>query len=163
MRSTSESRPNRINVRLQGRVLDADISWILTERHCDLILESRSGAKGGSSARNTEYIPALEEILRRLANAEALIEVIQVVSNQAMKLPESQRTLSMEFPIILRPSDNTHALRLNITQTQRQTARTGRAQDAAGGNNTKRLLLRVRSPSAAKGLAELLQALMLDG
>jgi hypothetical protein len=131
-------------VSLEGRILDAKVTTAWVGDELRLVLASRSGAKGGNRARNTEYLPALEVLLTRLGQIEAVLESIEVVSRHAMRLSPEQRLLPMAFPIELHRGDNFGALRLNITEMQRATARTNMATDSAGGNNTKRIQLRVR-------------------
>ena len=131
-----------------GTALDASVKVFAAGPLFGLVLESRSGSKTGPRSRNPDYLPALDLILERLRNASAQIVSIEVVSRIAMSMPEPNRILPMKFPIVLSPLTNTSALRINITEMQRQTARTSRAADSSGGNNTKRIQIMI---SLSKG------------
>lgn len=128
---------------MSGHALNAQIHAVETPRHIDIILESRSGARGSARERNPDYLEALTLLLERLSNLRASIDDLQVVSRPALTLPEHQRRLPFAFPLELSPQTNVEALRARITESQRGVARGRNASDAPGGNNNKRLLLRV--------------------
>lgn len=93
-----------------------------------------------------DYLRALDLILERLKAGHANIQSIEVVSQTAIKLPQSERTLPMALPIRLTPETNTCALRIKITETRRKTARAQKTSDSAGGKNAKRIHLLVSTP-----------------
>jgi hypothetical protein len=150
-------------IRFNGQTLDSAVSAGWVNDQLTLVLESRSGSKSGGMARNPDYLIALELILERLSLGCAVIERIDVVSRHALKLAPQERVLPMRFPIELHPSGDMNALRLNITETQRQTARTEAAKDAAGGNNTKRIRIDIRFPHSIPASLEAARVLLQDG
>jgi len=99
-----------------------------------ITLESRGGG------RNSDYAPCLEILLGGLGNLKAKIVRIEVVSSKAMKLPPSQRTLDLHYPIQLTPSTDADELRKKIGQKQKLIAQ---AENAQGGNSTKRIRIEV--------------------
>lgn len=117
-----------------GKKLDANISIDVIDPVYSVTFESRGGS------RNADYIPAFEAVLRRLAKLSALITSAQVVSKEAMRLPENLRFIAPEkynFPLILSPRTNTKLL---ATRLRAAAAGVGRAAGAKGqGNPTKKV------------------------
>ena len=105
-----------------------------------LILESRGGADGGPKpARNADYAPALELLLRRLGERGALVQGVEVYSNVTKKWPPADRKIwasSFPMPIDLATVTDFAKLRRELG---RASAALGRQGSQTGGNPTKRL------------------------
>jgi hypothetical protein len=150
-------------VRLQlPAALNAHVFASENDRHIDVIVESRSGARGSDRERNPDYLPALTLLLERLAGSGASIDDLQVVSRPALALPEDQRRLPFDFPILLSARTNVEALRSRITESQRGVARGPKASTTVGGNNNKRLLLRISRGGQIGSLRALIAVLVQD-
>ena len=81
-----------------GSELDADFSCEPTDGGIDLIMESRG------PDRNTQYGPALEILLRRLAEQRAVLTRAIVDSRETRHLAEEGRTLALDdrpYPVEL--------------------------------------------------------------
>lgn len=126
-------------VRTGECALDAKVALEEGEFAWALVLESRSGSSRSGHARNPDYVQALEYLLIQLGALSATLQDISVVSAPAMRLDPDARRLPLGFPMILGSGDNFHAIRKNVTEAQRQTARTPRTRDSSGGNNNKRI------------------------
>lgn len=117
-----------------GKKLDAKISIDMIDAVYAVTFESRGGD------RNTDYIPAFETVLRRLAKLSALLINAQVVSKEAMRLPENLRCIvpgSYKFPLILSPRTN---IALLAKRLRTAAAGVGRAAGSKGpGNPTKKV------------------------
>ena len=149
-----------IQLVVSGHPLAAQIHAREGLKNIDVILESRSGARGSERERNPDYLPALTLLLERLATLAASIDDMQVVSRPALALPEDQRRLPFDFPVVLSARTNVESLRTRITESQRGIARSPRAAaGTAGGNNNKRLLLRVSRGGDVHSLHALIAAL----
>lgn len=136
---------------LDGRALDAAATVLPSPRGLEVVLESRSGAKGGIRARNPDYFDALYVILWATRALVASIVLIELVSRPALKLSEEKRVLPLAFPLRLRRGDDLLAIRRNVTQAQRSTARGPSVKDSSGGNHTKRIRI-VVATDAPDGL-----------
>lgn len=106
----------------------------------DVVLHSRSG---GDPPLNPDYFSALELLLERLQRHGAVIEDILVDSTVALKLPIEQRRLRLAYPVDLSGHTDLPALRKEICSAQRTVAQ---KPGAKGGNNHKRIRVRVRLP-----------------
>jgi hypothetical protein len=119
-----------------GRELDASVE--LASRgptEWELTLHSLSG-----HGRNSDYFQALEVLLERMVQVEAVITEISVVSSVALKLPPPDRRLAIPLPIRLNPATDISALRRHITEAQRPVARRPGAK-GPGGANHKRIAI----------------------
>ena len=125
-----------------GSPLNAELTVDVTTRGLEIILESRSGAKTSSRLRNSDYIPALELLLTRLAAASAVLIEASVESRPARELAEDQRRLRLEWPLTLRPGMDVRQLRLRIGHAQRDVA-SDPSKQMGTGNAQKRLRLLV--------------------
>ena len=77
-----------------GQELDAEFVVEPLDRDVpgfDVVLRSRSGGRNSANRRNPDYFEALEEILRRLAAADATILNIEVDSTVTRALPAAER------------------------------------------------------------------------
>ena len=74
-----------------------------------------------------------------------MVEDILVDSKVAVKLPMEMRRLRLEFPIDLSEQSDLTMLRKEICSAQRPVAQ---RPGSRGGNNHKRIRIRVRLPSA---------------
>lgn len=117
-----------------GKKLDAQISIDVIDAVYRVTFESRGGD------RNTDYIPAFEAVLRRLAKLSALITNAQVVSKEAIRLPENLRCIvpgNYKYPLILSPRTN---IKLLATRLRAAAAGVGRVAGSKGpGNPTKKV------------------------
>ncbi len=143
----------------EGGELDATFSIEVSHGDISLIFEARGGARGSTSARNTEYAAGLEVVLDRLKAENAAIRDILVDSSAVRELPAEERRLVLRgnrvYPIALGAENDIHELRLAISDAQ---ARVGRPDDAGGGGNpTRRLRLslgfRASEPPSIRQLA----------
>jgi hypothetical protein len=107
----------------------------------DIVLHSRSGS---NPRLNPDYFSALETLLERLQRHGAVIEDVLVDSKVALKLPIDERRLQLAYPIDLSGQTDLPALRKRICSAQRTVAQ---KPGAKGGNNHKRIRLRVRLPA----------------
>ena len=118
-----------------------------------IIFQSRGGKKGSPSARNPDYFPALEELLRRFKEAQAVIATIYVDSERVRHLSIQERVLEMDFPLRVHDLENLNELRREICRKQQPV---GRRPGTSGGNSTKQIRLEVEpcsdmpNPEAAK-------------
>ncbi len=113
----------------------------------DIILKSRGGRIGSSSARNPEYNQALEEILRRLSLVNADIVNIEVDSAITRSMSPEQRRLSLDFPILLRQASDFHDLRRKIGRAQTSIGRASGSSSSSSGNSTKQIRIQVSANS----------------
>jgi hypothetical protein len=124
-----------------------------------LVLSSASGPSGNRPARNPQYRTALEVLLTRLRELDAVLEDALVDSDytRRMGLPEDQRRL-IEKPLRLSEQPDMKALRLNLTRGQGPIGqRVGARPD---GNTTKQIRLRLTVPGYGPGEASVLETLL---
>jgi hypothetical protein len=144
-----------------GRVLNASFSIDTREGSFDLMIESGGGSpKNSDETRNGDYTPALSLLLERMARHGMQLEGIQVDSKPARQLPEAQRQISprgYSLPLKLATVADPEHLRMRIGAAA---AAFGREPGKSGGNNTKRLRLQMRWPSAAKLEASAIERLL---
>lgn len=124
----------------QGRELDATFSIEDTDDGIvRLVLESRGGAAGGPGARNMDYAPALELLLRRLGRRRAVLQDVEVFSSVTSTwVPEMRKITAPSFPFPLPLEEVKDFARLR-NELGRASAALGRAPGQSGGNPTKRL------------------------
>lgn len=132
---------------LEGQDGDLDSIFAVTDAPREgtdfsITLESRGGG------RNNDYARCLEILLDGLANLKSRIVQIQVVSSKAMKLQPSDRTLELRYPIQLAPNTDANELRKKIGQKQMLIAQ---AENARGGNSTKRIQIDVATDGRISG------------
>ncbi len=132
---------------LEGPDGDLDSIFLVTDvsgegTDFSITLESRGGG------RNNDYALSLEILLGGLANLKARIVRIQVVSSKAMKLESSERTLELRYPILLAANTDVNKLRKKIGQKQKLIAQ---AENARGGNSTKRIQIDVDTDGRISG------------
>lgn len=100
--------------------------------------------KSSGGTTNRDYNEALNLVLQRLARMRATIDVIEVVSTVAMKLPEKQRIVEIDgydFPLRLDDHDLDHVhLRKRIGAGASRTARSPKAKKKNSGGNTQKRL-----------------------
>ncbi|MQY02149.1 protein NO VEIN domain-containing protein [Actinomadura macrotermitis] len=136
-----------------GRVLDAEYA-VEVEAGRDLlslVLKSSSGARPsvGRKPFNVDYRPALKLLLARLRERDAVLVEGLVDSRVTSSLPEAERRL-FAAPIRLADEHDLETLRVRLCSAQ---STIGRAPGASrGGNNTKRIRLRLKVPGY--GLAD---------
>jgi len=116
-----------------GRILDAEVSLSVEDGRTAIVIESRG------PDRNTDYIPAFELLLKRLAENSAELLSVELATRLVEKPLGVPRR---RFPIQLQASDDTGAL---ATALRNAAAAAGREPGARGkGNATKRLRIRFR-------------------
>ena len=145
----------------KGDELDAKFSVESLKDGFDLVIESRGGSTGGRPPRNTDYSPALELHLRRMARLGLVLDDLQVASSEAMRLPESMRQirpLGYRLPLELASVSDFDELRLAIGRA------TGEHQTKSkkGGNRTKRLRFRMRWPDASSMSADIIAKMLAN-
>ena len=125
-----------------GRRLDAEYTVEADSGWVALVLGSASGASSSRPARNTQYRPALELLLTRLKELDAVLEdaLVDSAHTKRLGLPEGERRLT-EGPLRLSEHPDMTELRKRLTNRQ---AQIGQRPDARGdGNTTKRIRLRL--------------------
>jgi hypothetical protein len=140
-----------------GRRLDAEYTVEADNDWVALILQSASGASSSRPARNTQYRPALELLLTRLKELNAVLEdaLVDSTHTNRLGLPEDERRLT-DGPLRLSEQPDMTELRKRLTRRQ---ARIGQGPDAhRDGNTTKRIRLRLTVPGFAPSEASLLEA-----
>jgi hypothetical protein len=145
-----------------GEPLDAEYDVEPDGEQLSIILESMSGRADGRPSRNTQYRPALELLLARLKDLDAVLEAAVVDSRvtQRLRLDENARALT-SAPIRL--ADVTDLLEFRRDLTNRQTT-IAQAPDARRpGNSTKRIRLRVSVPGYQAVDADRLSADLATG
>lgn len=127
-----------------GKELNADFAVETDGASLSLVLESAGGRIAGAvGSRNSDYVPALTLLLRRLHDRRAMLVSAFVASARVSDLPEGERLL-VEGPLDLAAVDDIERLRLDITRAQ---GRIGLPEGAAKeGNNRKRIQLRLAVP-----------------
>jgi 5-methylcytosine-specific restriction protein A len=144
-----------------ARELDALYSVEPRSDGFDLIVESRGGSDHGpNAARNSEYAPALEQHLARMAALGMVLQDLQVASSVAMKLPEPHRRVSLDrFPLPLTLSSATDARELRHS-IGRASAAFGRTDGSDRGNRTKRMRLRMQWKGAAEMAVDAIERML---
>lgn len=140
-----------------GKRLDAEYTVEADNNWVALVLRSASGASSSRPARNTQYRPALELLLTRLKELDAVLEEALVDSTHTNRLglPEDERRLT-DGPLRLSEQPDMAELRKRLTGRQ---AQIGQRPDAhRDGNTTKRIRLRLTVPGFAPSEASLLEA-----
>lgn len=120
-----------------GQTLDAHIEL----EGSDLRLHSRSGRRGASDARNSDYGPALRAILRQLKDAGIALTDGWVDSGGV-------QNLSLEARRILEPADAEKSPTEQFSLLSQRMRRIGRSDDRPGGNNNKLIRLRTEASPA---------------
>ncbi|MBP2338178.1 hypothetical protein JOF41_004356 [Saccharothrix coeruleofusca] len=139
-----------------GRELNAEFSVEADSDHLAVILESAGGVTAGRQApRNADYREALELLLRRLAQLDAVLLGAFVDSRNVQHLDESERALLSE-PVALAAQRDFEELRRLLTSRQ---GRIGQREGAPkAGNNSKRLRLRLNVPEYGPDDAKALES-----
>ena len=128
--------------------------------HLIVILKSGSGAKrADKTGHNSEYIKGTERFLSVLSESEECIEkvILDTRVTRSLGLTESERTLSMHYPIQPWKYDS-RELRLEIGGLAQ---RIGQEPGVDGGNNQKQLRVYVRDFNPGLDLNEI--AALLSG
>jgi len=89
----------------QGQPLDAGFSVEERDGQWSVVLESRGGTRGTSQARNVDYIPGMELLLRRLGQMGMRLVDAAVESARVASMPIEKRRLLLRYPIELREQD----------------------------------------------------------
>jgi hypothetical protein len=106
-----------------------------------IFFESRSGTIGKPSARNTQYEPGLDALLKRLGEMGAVIGSIALAPSGSEEVTELSIP-GRRFPLEMRNVVSPHDLRMEIGSVQ---AATNRMPNAKGlGNHTKRIRIAFR-------------------
>lgn len=120
--------------------LNADFSIIdphAPDESFSIVLNAKNGL-----GHNSDYFDALEEILSSLRSAGAQIVRIEVISKVAMKAEPYERTLPINFPIILSSVLDIQALRKAICAAQTMVV----SKAAKGGNSHRKIRIDVITP-----------------
>ncbi|PSL57852.1 hypothetical protein B0I31_10163 [Saccharothrix carnea] len=138
-----------------GGELNADFSVEADGGRLAVVLESAGGQTAdGRGARNAHYRPALEVLLSRLAERDAVLVDALVDSSRVRDLAEDERRVLQE-PVWLGRGVDVSALRQRLTSGQGRIGQRPGARKA--GNNSKRLRLRVEVPGYRPADAERLK------
>jgi 5-methylcytosine-specific restriction protein A len=127
-----------------GRVLDAEYSVESDGSHLALVVASAGGGTGSRPPRNPDYGTVLATLLSRLRDLGAVLvdAVVDSAETRRYGIPESRRRL-IDDPVQLAGEADMEALRLRLTARQ---ARINQAPGTRGGNNRKRVRLRLDVP-----------------
>ncbi|WP_199750056.1 McrB family protein [Amycolatopsis sp. WAC 04169] len=105
-----------------------------------LVMRSASGRSSRyPQGINPQYNHALELLLSRLRDREAVLESGVVDSSRVRNLPEAERTI-LDAPVALTDLADIEQFRKKLGRAQGQIA------GSSGGNNTKQIRLRLRVP-----------------
>ena len=109
-----------------------------------LILRSRGGARGSSTAQNTEYGPAFRLLLERIDQSHLELEGIWVDSDRVRNLPPNDKRIWF-------PTDSSLSPTMLATTLSRRMAAVGRdSRSRSRGNSTKRLRFMFTGNPSAK-------------
>ncbi|WP_409465041.1 hypothetical protein [Amycolatopsis sp. GA6-003] len=138
-----------------GVELNAEYSVAGDGGRLSLVMESAGGRGAGEQPRNHQYNSALELLLGRLRDRQAVVVSGVVASKQAARLPEAERSI-VPSPIHLAEERDLEAVRRQIT---RASGKVGLKDGATKeGNNQKRIELRLEIPGYGPDDAERLEA-----
>jgi len=126
-----------------GRPLDAEYSVEPERDRLALILESSSGRGKGQPRRNGEYGPALELLLDRLKQQEAVLVSALLDSRNTLSVPEAARRL-IDRPVELACVVEIPAFCKALREAQRPIGQKSAATKR--GNNVKRIRLVLQVP-----------------
>ncbi|CRK55978.1 Conserved domain protein [Alloactinosynnema sp. L-07] len=132
-----------------GHPFDAEFEIESDGDRLALVLKSAGGKiPGRTRSRNSDYVPALEALLARLAYRSAVIEAAVVASAKVRDRPQSELSL-IDGPIALHLGVDVADLRKMLTTRQ---GRIGQAEGAkSDGNNRKRIRLILDVPDYGPG------------
>ena len=129
-----------------GKLLDAHFETL----DGTLILRSRGGAFGSSTAQNTEYGPAFRLLLERIDQSNIELDGVWVDSNRVRKLPPNKRQIWSQSDSDLSPAEL-------FTTLSRRMANVGRNPSSQSrGNPTKRLRFKFTGNPSAKLIEQVL-------
>lgn len=121
-------------------MLNASVSLQTIDGVFGLVMESRGGARGKPNERNTDYLPALDVLLKRLSNRGVDSIRVHIVSSRAIVVwKQEERAIQIqgitELPLA---GVNLKELRRKISKAQQEKKEN---PESKGGNPTKRILL----------------------
>lgn len=123
-----------------NKILKASVSLLWVDDVFGLVMESRGGAIGKPNARNTDYLDALDTILKRLQSRGVTQICIHVVSLTALKIWGAS-----ERAIEIGNSSNISLIGVDATELRKKIskAQQNKKEDPSskGGNPTKRILI----------------------
>lgn len=138
-----------------GDELNAEFSVVADGERLSLVMESAGGRGAGPQPRNNQYNSALELLLARLRDRQAVVVSGVVASTRAARLPEEERSI-VPVPINLADERDIEQVRKQITRASgRVGLKDGTAKE---GNNQKRIELRLEVPGYGPDDAERLEA-----
>lgn len=120
-----------------------------------ITLHSRGGTKGKGNARNTQYGPALREILRRMLSSGIEITDAYVDSSQAQSLPISKRRIVVRGALPEDPGEL-------FTLMSRRMEQVGQSGPRTRGNSTKRIRIELGPGVTKSRLVEVLGAVRVE-
>ena len=120
-----------------------------------ITLHSRGGTKGKGNARNTEYGPALREILRRMLSAGIEITDAYVDSSQVQSLPISERRIVVQGAVAEDPGELFTLMSRRMEQVDQSGPRTR-------GSSTRRIRIELGPGAMKSRLVEVLRAVRVD-
>ena len=135
----------KIKATLHGEEINAQFDLTISAAGVEVTMHARGG--GAKSNRNPGYKYLLETILGRLAALNGKLEVAQVVSRRAMKLPRSERLLDLPYPIDLSKVSDMSRFGQKICQLQRPIASEPSPGRKSSGAQNRKLQLGFRIPS----------------
>jgi hypothetical protein len=132
-----------MKVALGRRQLDATFSVDVRDGIATVTFDSRSGKRGSSTARNTDYELGLEVLLDRLAALDATVTQIRLHPANGEE-GSRLRPAGYSFPLALRDVSDTRHLRRALSRAQQETDREPGAKGS--GNPTKRIRIYLGGP-----------------
>ncbi|MGV9294819.1 hypothetical protein [Amycolatopsis sp. NPDC003676] len=126
----------------KGVELNAGFSVASDSGRLSLVMESAGGQSAGPKPRNYQYNAALELLLERLRDRQAVVVSGVVASRPTAHLSEEERSI-VPAPIVLADEPDIEQVRRQITRAQ---GKIGLKDGAKEGNNQKRIELRLEVP-----------------
>lgn len=132
----------------KNEVLNSSVSLQTIDEAFGLVMESRGGAKGKGNERNTDYLIALDVLLKRLRDNGIEKIRVHVVSSLALRIwkPADRIIEIAGSKDIQLKGVNLKELRGRITRVQQEKKKDSKSK---GGNPTKRILIEADLDGAA--------------
>jgi len=125
-----------------------------------LVYHHKAGGRSSARSVNADYNKGLELLLERLATRRLKILSITVDSRVARELDPVDRQLKLNYPILLTPSVDIPALRLDIGRAQKPIGRRADVKPGSDGNSQKRIKITLACDDPSLNHAELVELLV---
>lgn len=125
-----------------------------------LVYHHKAGGRNSPRSVNADYNKGLELLLERLATRRFKILSIAVDSRVAHELDPVDRELKLSYPILLNPSVDIPALRLDIGRAQKPIGRRADVKPGSDGNSQKRIKITLACDDPSLNHTELVDLLV---